>query len=284
MKTLISLFIISYLSVFYPKFSFSESSAENHTDYNTYLNRIIELQKRYAVDNEWITIPMKIYSVSPLIGANLQNEDFKPLFSYLNTYFASANIRFEQVAEVEAIYTEKDIDVFYRSRKMEDILVNTNGFASGILNLYIFDNYENVVGFTHYPNKNLHRIFIAKEKLLDPSLIHEMGHYFGLLHTFEQNIGERALVNEDDCLYKGDKICDTPADPDGASFLEDECRLYGEYRDKEGALYRPKMANFMSYYGRCRSEFSPQQALRIHFIAQKIRLPQLRGEEVLLDS
>ena len=42
------------------------------------------------------------------------------------------------------------------------------------------------------------------------TLIHELGHYFGLLHPFE---GFRsAPCKNDDCLLDGDMVCDTPPD------------------------------------------------------------------------
>lgn len=47
-------------------------------------------------------------------------------------------------------------------------------------------------------------------------LIHEIGHYFGLLHTFETVTSlTREKVDGSNCANAGDKICDTPADPYG---------------------------------------------------------------------
>ena len=37
-------------------------------------------------------------------------------------------------------------------------------------------------------------------------LVHEMGHYFGLYHTFEGG------CSNSDCTLSGDKVCDTPPD------------------------------------------------------------------------
>lgn len=42
-------------------------------------------------------------------------------------------------------------------------------------------------------------------------LVHEMGHYLGLLHTFEGG------CTNDDCLLNGDRVCDTPPDQSTAS-------------------------------------------------------------------
>lgn len=45
-----------------------------------------------------------------------------------------------------------------------------------------------------------------------PVLIHEMGHYLGLYHTFE------AGCPNDDCFAQGDRVCDTP--PDAVTHLD----------------------------------------------------------------
>lgn len=273
MKLLFSVFVISCLvfSSFRPISWYDKPT----TDYDVYLNRLIELQKTILYDNKPLKFPVKIIVVSPLLGANLRQDNFSSLFDYLNTHFHSAHLTFEQVGEIDYIFTEKPLDTFYENQRAEQVFVRSHLSEPQVINLYIFEKADKILGYTHYPNKNLHRVFIAKEKLLDPSLIHEMGHYFGLLHTFEHTVGRLELVNDANCQYNGDKICDTPADPVGASFLEDECKLFGEYRDKNGQLFKPNMSNFMSYYGRCRAEFSTEQAERMYFIARKIKAPQL---------
>ncbi len=45
------------------------------------------------------------------------------------------------------------------------------------------------------------------------ALPHEMGHYLGLLHTFEWNANGDECASGDGCEFGGDLICETPADP-----------------------------------------------------------------------
>ena len=45
------------------------------------------------------------------------------------------------------------------------------------------------------------------------ALPHEMGHYFGLLHTFEWAANGDECASGDGCQFGGDLICETPADP-----------------------------------------------------------------------
>ncbi|MBK8967974.1 MAG: gliding motility-associated C-terminal domain-containing protein [Lewinellaceae bacterium] len=48
--------------------------------------------------------------------------------------------------------------------------------------------------------------FFGKSPKEDAVLIHEMGHYFGLYHTFQGG------CKNDDCTVDGDRVCDTPPD------------------------------------------------------------------------
>ena len=91
-------------------------------------------------------------------------------------------------------------------------------------------------------------------------LIHEMGHFFGLYHTFEYNTFGYELVDGSNCATSGDLICDTPADPDGG--IELGC-VFVPTQDVNGDYYLPSVANYMSYYQNCRCEFSHLQYWRM---------------------
>ncbi len=86
---------------------------------------------------------------------------------------------------------------------------------------------------------------------------HEVGHWFGLLHTFETARG-RELVNGSNCTTAGDAVCDTPADGRG-SHNSSTCTYTDTRRDSNGDRYRPDVDNMMSYYFDCLDDFTNGQ-------------------------
>ena len=96
----------------------------------------------------------------------------------------------------------------------------------------------------------------------DGVLSHEIGHCLGLYHTFETAFGDE-LVNGSNCSTTGDKVCDTPADPNG-SFNSTTCVYTGTTRDANNQLYSPMVNNLMSYYFNCMTIFTAGQRTRVY--------------------
>jgi len=114
-------------------------------------------------------------------------------------------------------------------------------------------------------------------------LIHELGHFFNLHHTFHNfnipNLSER-VVRDRRCKTQGDGFCDTPADFYPSYFYQvfselPACRFdpYNPNRnldlpnvalDMEGKLYNPSVTNYMSYFeNSCLTEFTPEQKVML---------------------
>ena len=87
------------------------------------------------------------------------------------------------------------------------------------INIWIVDqissnNGNNTVGYANLPGGHgssydgivIEANAVGLNKSSNIVLTHEMGHYLGLYHTFEQG-----CLN-DDCLAQGDRVCDTPPD------------------------------------------------------------------------
>lgn len=113
-------------------------------------------------------------------------------------------------------------------------------------------------------------IVIKKGECTGSSVIsHELGHFFGLYHTFEGSGNE--LVDGSNCETAGDRVCDTPADPyvENAP-VEDYvdvslgCRFIYTGLDANGEFYRPDVGNIMSYYpSSCNCGFTYGQYTRM---------------------
>lgn len=113
---------------------------------------------------------------------------------------------------------------------------------------------------------------VSPEK--DAVLIHEMGHYFGLYHTFQGGCGNN------DCTINGDRICDTPPDvathtvceynscttdvASGSPFASDVNDFTGDFMD-----YSP----FACYHF-----YTADQALRMQYVVENVRASLLESE------
>ncbi|MEO7312137.1 MAG: hypothetical protein ABIX01_17170 [Chitinophagaceae bacterium] len=87
---------------------------------------------------------------------------------------------------------------------------------------------------------------------LGSTIGHEMGHCFGLLHTFETAHGYEK-INGSNGSSSGDKVTDTPADPFAyngqACYGTNNCQYFGYCADPNGATnFSPPYTNLMSYW------------------------------------
>ncbi len=252
------------------KADFARISETN--DYHSYLNEVIKLEQKYQTAAlPEVQIPVRFYDVQPLGGASLFDRETDPVLEHLNAQFKDANITFYLDAPLENVYSSISVDNLYDNRNLENSFFEKH-YKAEALNIYIVKNTKDVLGFTHYPDTQIQRVFVADKDLMGASLIHEVGHYLGLLHTFEELPATQTALS---CEFNGDKICDTPKDMSHTSFIESECRLFGSYKDEKGVEIQPDLNNFMSYYGTCRTNFSALQLKRMNFIAHRIKLPQM---------
>lgn len=153
--------------------------------------------------------------------------------------------------------------------------------AANAVNIYYVDkitlaNGFEASGYAYYPSNTASSNLVLMDKdyhagPVNGTLAHEFGHYFNLAHTFEGTIDgnndpnaenvPRSGVNAN-CTTKGDLLCDTQADPNGALT---GCVYTGGGSDINGVPYTPPVENIMSYYDSdCGvNYFTPQQYTRI---------------------
>ncbi|MFN4144553.1 MAG: GEVED domain-containing protein [Runella sp.] len=154
---------------------------------------------------------------------------------------------------------------FYDFDHTEENALCAANDVNNAINVYfpntILSNNFTVSGYAYFPSTlaQSNRVFVQASTATDlRTLAHEMGHYFNLLHTFENstnaNLSMRELVTRDvnqgaNCSTRGDLLCDTPADPFGRDSVNlVGCSYVGMARDPQNQLYSPQLSNIMSYY------------------------------------
>ena len=113
-------------------------------------------------------------------------------------------------------------------------------------------------------------------------LVHEMGHYFGLHHTFNAGPWVCSEIQKGDpppCISSGDNICDTLPHIQPGTLERSQCsQLTCTPVDRENAsIATAHNINNMNYTSDvCRSSFTPDQEARIRIAAATLR-PTLTG-------
>ncbi|MFT4663369.1 MAG: gliding motility-associated-like protein [Gammaproteobacteria bacterium] len=114
-------------------------------------------------------------------------------------------------------------------------------------------------------------------------LTHEMGHYLGLFHTFENG------CTNSDCLADGDHVCDTPPDQSTLATLCDNapntCSTDVNAADPNNPLtsdVADMIINYMDYGDwNCYSAFTQGQTDRMHFFVEGVRSSLLDSDACL---
>lgn len=222
------------------------------------------------VRNREYVLYLAVHVLGNASGSKLRNAlVYKTIIQQVNEHFKKCNLGFVvkyfgHIENSPNVFTEGEEKTEHFFRKYN---------KPRLINVYYVDTLynkdgENVAGISAFPeflNKNIDRIAIAKQYAFSPSVIsHELGHYFGLLHTHETIYGKE-LVNQSNCETTGDKVCDTPADPNLATLSNvKNCEYTGNVIDANGDKYTPDYQNIMSYAPyRCRNNFTQGQCHRL---------------------
>lgn len=110
--------------------------------------------------------------------------------------------------------------------------------------------------------------YVGNNRVGTTVLVHEMGHYLGLQHTFEGGCGNN------DCLRDGDMVCDTPPDQSTAAV---PCNVGANTcntdTDDGFAEDQPDMINNYMDYGDldCYNTFTQGQKDRMHYFLTNVR-------------
>ena len=172
------------------------------------------------------------------------------------------DLKTENDGELRSKYDSNEgINLYFTHTILRPDLSQLNGYTS-LPNLSQGSN--NII--LSYLDNSPSSFSLLKEKIIT----HEFGHYFGLLHTYQdsnhEDFTKRELVTRGvgaNCNTAGDMLCDTPADPFDRipSIFSLDCteKIPAEITDFNGENYLPPVDNFMSYHQKCGFKFTPMQ-------------------------
>ena len=220
------------------------------------------------------TIDKEFLIVAHIIAADsTQFEDYKKqispviatvndLFEPIKASFKICDFRFipeQRYAPKSEEYHREELDAKFWVKKRINMF-----FSAGYVDKPEASGFATLGGISSTNGKPL--VHISYEGINTGVIGHELGHYFGLPHTFA--VGDE-LADGSNCATAGDRFCDTPADPyvDGTeakSYLTG-CSFSDRRKDTNGDYYNPLVSNIMSYYpSNCRcGGFTPQQLQRM---------------------
>lgn len=234
-----------------------------------------DFQKRSSI--RWVPVVYHVVAKNDGTGASSLKKIFET-HCEMNEDFHPFNIGF-------FIHT---IDTIYNTAlwNYQNQFLGYQAFAqyniSNTCNIYVNGNLPGLCGFATFPsgNGNNGGIFMNTSCVGEgtATLQHEMGHYLGLLHTFDNGNGVE-FVNGSNCATAGDLFCDTPAD-----FLDNRtpCPYTGAQTDQNGDLYRNVIDEtlFMSYFNdNCVNRFSVEQQAEMNSVLTN-RRPGLLNQPV----
>ena len=184
--------------------------------------------------------------------------------SSLNDRYRDFNISF-YICDYSYVDNDTHFSHSFSNSSHPDYITSSNlddNNIGGAINIYFVPN-SSGTSWSSFPWMDREHIVMWNSHVAGANssnsgiLSHEIGHWFGLLHTFETARG-RELVNGSNCNAAGDGVCDTPADGDG-THNSSTCKYTDNLTDANGKLYAPMVTNIMSYYFGCLDDFTNGQ-------------------------
>ncbi|CAH1792010.1 unnamed protein product [Owenia fusiformis] len=236
-----------------------------------------------AVDpNFYVKIPVKLHVIYSRFGGWIDGSKIKKTINRLNRAYEGVlgkvvgpdtGIRFEldEVTRTDDMKMFFYCDLYYKELKAKYVVE-----PEKYINIITCDPYHDTAGWSSFPhegpeNSSIHGIFLHHEALFGSirfprwnrgmTLIHEMGHYLGLYHTFHNEKCHNASHPEED-----DGVIDTPPEAMMALWCDDigrdTCTGPGEslptvlpYKGID------PVTNFMNYMeDKCMEQFTVGQA------------------------
>lgn len=213
--------------------------------------------------NKKLSIVFYVF-LDSLGNPNVTASQYAACISILNKYFKPICLQFMNCSTV--FIPEHEYNKWDRPNHEFKITGNSyNWFTEKTINIYLVQQMivPPKAGYAYGPGgKDL--IVMLKSAFTGMTAVHEMGHFFGLPHTFaeistnSEDGPSSELVNGSNCQSMGDGFCDTEADPYSVGSGAAPCGFVYGPKDANNQYYVPPVDNIMSYWG-CRCRFTQEQ-------------------------
>jgi hypothetical protein len=233
------------------------------------VNNLVSSLKHDVCVNKKFSIVFYVVADSNKTWGSVSPNDLDSSIALLNRTFRRICVSFMNCSTVvipNYVYNKWDTTI---TEKM----VIGNWHADSTINIYLPTTITGTAaGYTYLPGgKDV--IVVEKAQIAQNTVLHEMGHFFGLVHTFHEigtgsvsppppsGVGSKEFVDRTNCSQHGDGFCDTEADSYPIPNAKDGFNNY----------YVVPKDNFMSYYSTtCR--FTQEQYNFMALVMQGARL------------
>lgn len=211
------------------------------------------------------TIPLSIHIVGDDNGQGYYNLNYLfTVLCQLNERYAPAGLYYYVQWPIDYI----DNSSYYAHNYQSGFQMMSGHNVPNTANVYFVEDPSGACGYFSWGGDAV-AIKISCALPNSTTLTHELGHYFGLPHTFNgwengnipSNPEKVTRTTGANCSSTGDLFCDTDAD-----YLSDRwnCPYTGNKTDQNGDSYHPDSSLYMSYSSDvCMSRFSDLQIGRM---------------------
>ena len=216
-------FMALVFSIFFGNLSFSQDqnvqcgtvvSKEYYKEMREISSRLSRLRvQNYTPPCIDKTLSIVVHIVRDSLGNdNVNTSEIENELAILNTAFETICLRFT-ICKYEYI-DNFQFDTLTADKEKQ---LRIQYDVKDVINWYFVEFFEHKpgsAGYAYLPG-GPDNVFLRKQLYKGNTITHEMGHFFGLLHTFDPGAGATSseYVDHSNCTTDGDGICDTDADP-----------------------------------------------------------------------